>query len=318
MSQLPNQIPESDRRVLNVRGYDVGQYLGGGAYGSVFVGQCNELAYKHSEVTPELVQRCMTEKKSTVFKEGTDGKLYYNESLSGKPCAIKMLLISQSQAHFMYNEGQLLKDLKHQNIIEIYGIVDTLNTMYIITELITGGTMENYIKQCRRTNQRISQWQVRDLFRQMMSGLQYMHCKRVVHRDISLWNIMLQIRDLNLPGQVVVKYIDFGSALNMDVYTAQVGTPRGHTIQGVTEYNDIRSLSAVFKAVLSVSDFADSQLKNRIQHIVTLMDYSFDPHYRLVEALSADLEPLFEQLPPEQPQLIGTTGQRSGSGTATN
>jgi response regulator RpfG family c-di-GMP phosphodiesterase/serine/threonine protein kinase len=105
-----------------------------------------------------------------------------------------------------FSEMRLLADLHHPNIVMAYdaghvpGGGDTLPTLlYLVTELVTGGDLEQYVLN----NGPVEIAQACDWIRQAACGLQEAHDRHIIHRDIKPSNLLRTEQ-----GQV--KLVDFG------------------------------------------------------------------------------------------------------------
>ncbi len=98
-------------------------------------------------------------------------------------------------------EMEILKKLKHPNIIKYYGGVSTPNQQFYAMEMIAGGGLDVLLrKQGRFTWQ-----QTIDYSMQIAKALEYAHNAGVVHRDLKPANLLI-----NKDG--VLKLTDFGIA----------------------------------------------------------------------------------------------------------
>lgn len=98
-------------------------------------------------------------------------------------------------------EYDTLKSLNNPYIVRAYTYDETQPSF---TMEYCNTTLHDYIK---RNNSRLS-WSVRKrIALQFLYGLSYLHRKGVLHRDISLRNVLIQEHDL---GVVTVKLSDFG------------------------------------------------------------------------------------------------------------
>ena len=98
-------------------------------------------------------------------------------------------------------EMEILKKLKHPNIIKYYGGVSTPNQQFYAMEMIAGGGLDVMLrKQGRFTWQ-----QTVDYAMQIAKALEYAHNAGVVHRDLKPANLLI-----NKDG--VLKLTDFGIA----------------------------------------------------------------------------------------------------------
>lgn len=136
---------------------------------------------------------------------GGMGEVYLAEDIKlGRQVAIKKL-----PPHFSENserkkrflrEARAISALNHPNIITVYGIEETENLEFIVTEFIDGQTLHERIKE-----KPLSADETLDIAIQIAGALESAHSVGIIHRDIKPANIM--IRKDN-----IVKILDFGLA----------------------------------------------------------------------------------------------------------
>lgn len=81
--------------------------------------------------------------------------------------------------------------MKHHNILRMHAVYETNNAIYLITDLLEGGTLLERINACNRLSPR----EVKQVMLGVAEGLANMHDMGVMHRDIKLENIMFASRD---------------------------------------------------------------------------------------------------------------------------
>ena len=96
-------------------------------------------------------------------------------------------------------ETDLMKKLNHPNITKILEMFEDEKYFLIIMEYINGGNLFSFVKKRRKLSEKTAKF----LFRQIILGIQYIHEQNIVHRDIKLENLLI---DLNNN----VKICDFG------------------------------------------------------------------------------------------------------------
>ena len=96
-------------------------------------------------------------------------------------------------------ETELMKRFNHKNITKILEVFNDEEYMLIIMEYINGGNLFSFVKKRRKLSEKMSKF----LFRQIILGIQHIHSKNVVHRDIKLENILIDFNNN-------VKICDFG------------------------------------------------------------------------------------------------------------
>ncbi|KAI1722329.1 protein kinase domain-containing protein [Ditylenchus destructor] len=98
-------------------------------------------------------------------------------------------------------EAHLLKQLSHPNIIKLQSSFVELEQLNIVMEFVDGGTMEAMIKE--RVN-RLGQDLILYYFTQVVIAINYIHSKKILHRDLKTQNIFLNCK------KTIVKVGDFG------------------------------------------------------------------------------------------------------------
>ena len=111
----------------------------------------------------------------------------------------------------------LQKSLLHINIVRILETFEDHENFYIVMEYASTGDLYTRIQDGLQINEEIIQW----LFKQLAEGVNHMHSRNIIHRDIKLNNILLD-------EGFTVKICDFGISkliVNDELLTKQYGTP---------------------------------------------------------------------------------------------
>ena len=82
-------------------------------------------------------------------------------------------------------EARIAARLRHPNILSIYDFGDDDGTLYLVTELVTGGTLEDRLARFGGFAAAL------DLVEQIGRALDYAHAQGIVHRDVKPANIFL-------------------------------------------------------------------------------------------------------------------------------
>lgn len=77
--------------------------------------------------------------------------------------------------------------LKHPNIVRLYDVIETDKYIGIILEYASGGELFDHILAHRYLRER----DAAKLFSQLISGVWYIHQRKIVHRDLKLENLLL-------------------------------------------------------------------------------------------------------------------------------
>ena len=144
-------------------------------------------------------------------RKGTD-QMYAVKKVS------KSLVLQEKVKKYFNNEIYILKQVNHPNIIKLYEIKQTLNNFYLVFDLCNGGGLSNCLEKYMEQNKRpFTQEIAQSIIRQLVSGLQYLHNNKILHRDLKLDNVLLHFNseedknNFNLL-KAQVKIIDFGFA----------------------------------------------------------------------------------------------------------
>ncbi|NWV45003.1 NEK11 kinase, partial [Daphoenositta chrysoptera] len=195
------------------RRYTIQRKLGNGSFGSVYL--VNDRKAKQGE---EL----------KVLKEISVGNLKPNETVEANL------------------EAQLLSKLDHPAIVKFYASFVERDSFCIITEYCEGGDLDFKIQEYKDSGKMFTQSQVIDWFIQLLLGVNYMHERRILHRDLKAKNIFLKDNLLKI-GDFGVSCLLMGSC---DLATTFAGTPYYMSPevlqhQGYNTKSDIWSLGCI-------------------------------------------------------------------------
>jgi eukaryotic-like serine/threonine-protein kinase len=136
---------------------------------------------------------------------GGMGEVYRGvHSKIGRVVAVKILTETATSPDFLerfINEARIQASLNHPNIVTLYDFLEYNGQPCIVMELVDGQTLTERIRACGC----LSTAETLHIFTSLVEGLQYVHGKGIVHRDIKSNNIKIQPT-----GEV--KLLDFGIA----------------------------------------------------------------------------------------------------------
>jgi len=75
-----------------------------------------------------------------------------------------------------------MKFLNHPNIVKLFEVIETKNTLFLVMEYSSGGELYDYLV----VHGRMKEKEARVKFRQILSAVNYCHNKRVIHRDLKV------------------------------------------------------------------------------------------------------------------------------------
>ena len=114
-----------------------------------------------------------------------------NELFAIKQISFEKITDKSSMENFK-RELKLLNSFNNENIIKILGIEKTKNNIYLVLEYCNGGNLMEYKKYYEyHYKKQMNELYIQKILKQIINGLEYMHHKKIVHRDIKLDNIVI-------------------------------------------------------------------------------------------------------------------------------
>lgn len=212
---------------------------------------------------------------------GTFGRVFRSFCKNnGKECAIKCISKQNSpNINKILTEVYIHIRLEHENILELFTVLEDNKAVYLIMELCHGGSLSKVIndevmrRKCAnitlnaKLNPIMPYPLVSSVILQLCNALEYLHRNSIVHRDINLNNILL-LKPLNLENknclqQIQIKLADFGLAIDHNMIsddnllgTTICGTPGfispevWNKKQNASSKSDIFSLGSIIVSLI--------------------------------------------------------------------
>lgn len=161
----PNQTIDSSSLVERSQLYDKIRVLGRGAFGT-----------------------------ATVYRKRVDNSLVVLKEID------LLKFKSNGKKAFALNEAKIMYNLNHINVIKFHQAFIDGSKLIIEMEYAKNGTLAAHLST---KTEHLEEQEVLILFKQIASGLAYLHSKRIFHSDLKMANIFLS-------SEFVVKIGDFG------------------------------------------------------------------------------------------------------------
>uniref|UniRef100_A0A1I7TQY8 Tyrosine-protein kinase n=2 Tax=Caenorhabditis tropicalis TaxID=1561998 RepID=A0A1I7TQY8_9PELO len=145
------------------------------------------------------------------FGEVMMGKLKFRKGGKTVNVAIKQAKLSnmtKDQIKEFMGEARVMRNLCHPHVVRFYGVAATTEPLYMVMELATSGALDSFLKK----NPDLPIEKKNEMILQAAWGLEYMHSKPVMHRDIAARNCLY--------GDGRVKISDFGLTRSGITYQA--------------------------------------------------------------------------------------------------
>jgi serine/threonine protein kinase len=126
-------------------------------------------------------------------------------------------------------EAILVAQLSHPNIVTIHDFSNSNGHLYIVMQLVDGGTLKHKLDAARDSAgtggvAALDLEEVNDIFRQIASALTYAHANGIVHRDIKPVNVLLETSGRPILSDFGIAKVLVGSS-GLTRPGAGVGTP---------------------------------------------------------------------------------------------
>ncbi|XP_013119238.2 serine/threonine-protein kinase PLK4 [Stomoxys calcitrans] len=207
----------------------------------------------------------------------------------------KKLIHGASMTNRVRQEVEIHSRLKHPSVLELYTFFQDANYVYLVLELAHNGELQRYMKLTMRRS--MTESEAASIVQQVVAGLLYLHSHNIMHRDISLSNLLLS-KDMH------IKIADFGLATQLkqpnERHITMCGTPNFISPEVVSRSShglpaDVWGLGCMFYTLLVGQPPFDTDAVQSTLNRVVMSDYHI-PSY-----ISFDARDLIEKLLRKKP-----------------
>lgn len=180
-----------------------GARIGSGSFGTVYLGM--------NALTGELMAVKQVELRPLSDESGNDSQGSDKENKNNNQ-------VHQKIIEALQHEMTLLKELHHENIVTYLGSSSDDVHLNIFLEYVPGGSLNTMLTNYGPFEEPL----IRNFTRQILIGVNYLHSKNIIHRDIKGANILIDIK-----GEV--KISDFGISKKL---TSNTNISKRASLQG--------------------------------------------------------------------------------------
>ena len=244
--------------------------------------------------------------KTDFLGEGGYAKCYkFIKMENGKSFAGKVIpkssLKEPKKENRLIEEIMIHKKMHHPNIVKFEHFFEDGNNVYILLELCENKTMDDLLK----TRKNLTELEVQYYVFNLIKALQYIHSKRIIHRDLKIGNIFLT-------KTMELKLGDFGLSTELN-YERQkkkslCGTPNYIAPEIINEkaYSyevDIWSLGIIIYTLIIGKPPFDSSDEKKIYEKIKSLQYSFPESYNVSKEAKDLIKQILVLDPSKRPNL---------------
>ena len=248
--------------------------------------------------------------------EGSFGKVYLvqkkNDPTYLVAKKINLLKLTPEEINrYLRNEREIMKKLNHENVVKFYDYFEEENYAFFILECCNGGSLSKHLKEYKlKKNVPFPQDIIQHFCRQIVRGLNHIHKRGIIHRDIKLDNILLNFKNNKFTDYfgAQIKIIDFGlstqglgkslvgSPIYMDpTILAKFNRAGGYKkLEKYDEKADIWSLGAICYEMLTGENLFKANDLPELQEMARKGDYflplNFELSHEIISFLNAMLQ----------------------------
>ena len=198
--------------------------------------------------------------ENKILGKGSFGTVYLGTDISkDKSVALKQIpnqiLRDPQQIQLLSNEILISSGINHENLVNILDITEINNQKYIVYEFCNGGDLRRYLNFFYRFDENLVQY----CMKQILSGLNALHSKGIIHHDLKPENVLVDLFPKDNKNKV--------NAEEKKSYEKIIDEILQVTDKNRMNYNNIDKTykefvyKALLKSKIKVSDFGLSKFK---------------------------------------------------------
>lgn len=162
----------------------------------------------------QALQKCVRWNISSFYKlgkrlgSGTFANVHEASSIAGgKSVAVKIISkqrLGEFEKKLHESEVTVMRQVRHQHLMTAHDVLEAEDYIYIVMDLMKGDSIVEVLQESGT----LSEDHARNLMREILNAVAYLHSKGVVHRDIKPDNVFVESRQFPFGARLG----DFGAA----------------------------------------------------------------------------------------------------------
>ncbi|CAD8164108.1 unnamed protein product [Paramecium pentaurelia] len=146
----------------------------------------------YQQVQNYILCKLQSIQQERTLGQGTFGKVKLGyHTITDEYVAIKVLEKNRIENQFdlmrVQREIMILRKVNHPNVIKLYEILESEQSVYLVMEYVRGGELYDYIIKKKYLPEHVA---VR-FFQQIIFAIEYLHSNNITHRDLKPENLLL-------------------------------------------------------------------------------------------------------------------------------
>ena len=205
--------------------------------------------------------------------------------ISSEICCVKVIkksgLENKDDIKFFKREILILSSINHENIVKFYELIEDSTSFYLFMEYCAGESLQKIIEMNNGMNENI----IKIVLKQILSGLSYLHCNEIAHRDIKPDNIIIS-------SNFKVKIVDFGLSTNdsSNLRTTFCGSLAFAAPECISREPYNATFADIWSAGVCLYMMSTGKLPWKTSNMVILMKQITSSNFIIPKEINKDLE----------------------------
>lgn len=210
--------------------------------------------------------------------------------------------LSAKEKENALNEVRILASIAHPNVTSYKEAFfeEATQSLCIVMEYCDNGDLQTKINNAKKTSRFTKEEEVWAIFFQMVLGLQHIHNRKIIHRDIKCANIFLNKDGMVKLGDMNVSKVAKAGILKTQTGTPYYASPEVWQDKPYDKKSDIWSLGAVLYELVALNPpFTARDMKGLYARVMKGVYPKIPTHFS--QDLSKMLESLLQIDPKKRP-----------------